>query len=92
MDLLTPAGTKSWLTRKNLTEKLDPAMIGPPFKPTPKMVYDDWQRLEISAFHDKVEPGDELWSYNDFGPLSGSAGYVLLRGDVVIALKITVRS
>lgn len=35
---------------------------------------DDWIK-----FKNKIQPGDEVWGYNDSKPLSGSFGYLLVR-------------
>lgn len=43
-------------------------------------------------FHDQYQPGDRVFKYNDLGPLSGSSGYALIRGEAVVAIKIVLMS
>ena len=44
-----------------------------------------WKNTDFEKFISAIIEGDEVWEYDDIRCLSGSAGYIIIRGDEVIS-------
>ena len=71
------------MDKKCLRKKLDMNDI----RQVQDMFGEQWDKFVSACIK-----GDEIWEYNDIQCLSGSAGYVILRGDTFISFFQTVIS
>jgi hypothetical protein len=101
--LRSPNGGESYIQRRNLIEQVDvsevtPLISGKAFEKARQEATAAgtlgafYNRVYLSALHEYVQPGDEVWKYSTIETLSGDSGYCVVRGDTVIARHVVLMS
>ena len=94
--LRTPSGGESRIQRQHLVKQIDRSRVTEPIS---GKAFDEarreataagtlnefYDRVYLSALHEQLQQGDEVWKYSTIDALSGDAGYCVIRGDTVFA-------
>lgn len=101
--LMTTTGRMSLIQREHLQKQIDADRVKPPLEgkafakaraaaKVAGTLGEFYDQAHLSQLHGFVQPGDEVWAYSTIDVLSGSAGYCVIREDVIVASMTVLMS